>query len=148
MTRVWEGDNKVRNNKRKNHSYMNSKMCGCELFWPLDKCCQIGNIFHVPDQKTQLHAAFILVIFLKAMVCFSEMLSFYIFCMMQWIAMFMSDSINLRRKEDSAPSRKGVIFFHMFSFLFMSMRMYVTVWVELSILIKGIFFKNKNRKLM
>lgn len=58
MNRVWEGDNKVRNNKRKNHSYMNSKMCGCELFWPLDKCCQIGNIFHVPDQKTQLHAAF------------------------------------------------------------------------------------------
>jgi len=58
MTRVWEGDNKVRNNKRKNHSYMKSKMCGCELFWPLDKCCQIGNIFHVPDQKTQLHAAF------------------------------------------------------------------------------------------
>ena len=48
----------MRNNKRKNHSYMNSKMCGCELFWPLDKCCQIGNIFHVPDQKTQLHAAF------------------------------------------------------------------------------------------
>ena len=82
------------------------------------------------------------------MVCFSEMLSFYIFCMMQWIAMFMSDSINLRRKEDSAPSRKGVIYFCMFSFLFINMRMYVTVWVELGILIKDIFFKNKNRKLM
>lgn len=33
-------------------------MLSCELFWPLDKCCQIENIFHVPDQKTQLHATF------------------------------------------------------------------------------------------
>ena len=106
----------MRKNKRKIHSYMNSKMHGCELFWPLDKCCQIGNIFHVPDQKTQLHAALHFSYILKAMVCFSEKLSFYIFCMMQWIAMFMSDSINLRRKEDSAPSRNGVIFFCLLSF--------------------------------
>lgn len=37
---------------------MNSKMLDCELSWPLDKCYQIENIFHVPNQKTQLHAAF------------------------------------------------------------------------------------------
>lgn len=147
MNRVWEGDNKVRNNKRKNHSYMNSKMCGCELFWPLDKMLPNRKHFPVPDQKTQLHAAFHFQLYFKKL-----WFAFQKCCPLHFLHDAVNCNVHVRqhqseKKRGQCTFKKGSHFLpHVFLFVYEHENVCNCV-SGVSILIKGIFFKNKNRKI-